>query len=721
MLHVRPPRGLLRLVPPALLAACALSLPLPVGGGPACTGPEVPLPRVCGADLQNPRISCGLPADVEGGLAQPALYVRQRASDLFSWQTFIALNWPALAGRRGEPDAAKPVSAPGPRVWETWKEITEVFRQKDGQPIPPEPWDAPSSLPASCQGTERFLMRDEKVDDEIDAVVQPTYADGTRPGTLTDQAGRRVRYEILLNRTAFESIVRNRLWDGRVQNVVNAVVFPPGSQIVKAAWKEVDGAAAERFQSMDACLCEEGPGGAPTDCRPQRMGLVGFHIMTKTPSSPQWIWSTFEQVDNVTSVHGAPASFNNPACPGCVPNRQAPAGFPNQTTRRIPIPAQDPDCGRPEEAVDNIAQLNRDLEKALAGAGSVLSRYELVSTQWPYRAAAGQPATVFEVRPQRLGNTTLETYIQENSSCMGCHAVAGTNRRDAWVSADFTFSLNDAYPNPDLDPTNPPPGRVPRGQRIIPPPVRPDSEWARAHWNDIVTGYRIATETYELVPAHVGSKLHCSSCHLGGGRDPQAAWWVGMFKKYGTLENLYARINQCFERSENGSAICGTSTGDSSVPCKEDPTMRALITYLYWLDAQWADWKERTHYTGPTPNGFPPLPATPSGKASAQRGGSIFQQKCAFCHGAEGQGRYLSDTYYRPALWGPDSFNAQAGLGSNLQDLAAFLHANMPYGNAGALTVQEAWDVACFVDAQSRPGKPTKSPADTPCSTTGSP
>jgi hypothetical protein len=27
------------------------------------------------------------------------------------------------------------------------------------------------------------------------------------------------------------------------------------------------------------------------------MRLAGFHLMTKTPSAPQWIWSTFEQVD----------------------------------------------------------------------------------------------------------------------------------------------------------------------------------------------------------------------------------------------------------------------------------------------------------------------------------------------------------------------------------------------------------------------------------------
>lgn len=59
-------------------------------------------------------------------------------------------------------------------------------------------------------------------------------------------------------------------------------------------------------------------------------------------------------------------------------------------------------------------------------------------------------------------------------------------------------------------------------------------------------------------------------------------------------------------------------------------------------------------------------------------------------------------------------------MGSKLIDLAAFVHANMPYGNGGALTVQEAWDVACFVDAQSRPGKQASHPDETICPTSGS-
>lgn len=192
--------------------------------------------------------------------------------------------------------------------------------------------------------------------------------------------------------------------------------FPAGSQIAKAAWREVDGTAADRFLTTNACVCESPGGGALKDCRRQQMGLVGFHLMTKTPSAPQWIWSTFEQVDNVISPHGAPASFHSNTCRGCIPNRQSDLGFPNQTTRLIPIPSHGPDCKRPEEAVDDIARLNHDMQQALTKTGSVLRRYELISTQWPYPPAGTetQPSTVFDVRPRLLGNTTLETFVHAN-------------------------------------------------------------------------------------------------------------------------------------------------------------------------------------------------------------------------------------------------------------------------------------------------------------------
>ena len=694
-MHVLRATGLRRLFWVALPAVLTLAAtpPAPAPEPIVCHGPDVPLPKVCGAKLRDPQISCALPADVEGGLRQANFNVRQRASDLFSWQAFIALDWPARQGQRGVADPAVPITAPGPRVWETWKETSEVFRESRGAPEAPERWEAPEPMPLACKGMMKLLVRDEKVDDELDAVVQPTYATDLFPGTLTDQAGHRVRYEIRMNRTAFEYVVKNRLWDGRAQAEVRDVRFPAGSQIVKAAWREVNAVAAERFHTVEACLCEEGPSGETTRCRRQKMGLVGFHLMSKTPSAPQWVWSTFEQVDNVAGPH---PSFRNPKCRDCVFNLQGPKDEPNEVARIIPIPSHDPDCRLVNQSVDNVAQLNRDMQAALGAAGSVFQRYELVGTQWPDVTAPevqGQPPAVFEAVPALLGNTTLETYIQPTSSCMGCHAVAGTDRTPDWVSADFTFTLNNAWPNPNTTPTNPEPDQVPRSERTIPVPVWPEQDM------EIVVGYQLATMTYELVPEHTGAKLHCSSCHLGAGRDPDAAWWVGMRQKYKTLKNLYSRINQCFERSENGSVLCDATSEDPETSCARNSKMRHLITYMDWLDKEW-----RRHHTGNPPNGFPCLPG-PARPVSAERGASIYRQKCAFCHNDQGQGRYEYGRYYRPALWGPDSYNAQAGLGTKLEYLAAFIHANMPYGNAGALTPQEAWDVAYFIDQQERPGK----------------
>jgi len=34
-------------------------------------------------------------------------------------------------------------------------------------------------------------------------------------------------------------------------------------------------------------------------CAKADIALVGLHIMIKTHYRPQWLWSTFEQVDNV--------------------------------------------------------------------------------------------------------------------------------------------------------------------------------------------------------------------------------------------------------------------------------------------------------------------------------------------------------------------------------------------------------------------------------------
>jgi thiosulfate dehydrogenase len=43
---------------------------------------------------------------------------------------------------------------------------------------------------------------------------------------------------------------------------------------------------------------------------------------------------------------------------------------------------------------------------------------------------------------------------------------------------------------------------------------------------------------------------------------------------------------------------------------------------------------------------------------------------------------------------------------ANVNTAAAFIQANMPLGQGGSLTEQQAWDVATFIDSHERPQDP---------------
>lgn len=690
-----------------LLSTLAFAGPAVAAPASCTTGKPIALTGKSCDPLNPPQLSCAAPKDVQGALSQANNNTVQRASDIFSWQQFIALNWPAAQGKRGEPAADQPINAAGPRVWETWKEAYEVYKPDGSKPAD---WNTAQAFPAACGGAGKLLIRTGKVSDVVDQTLQALPATDKFPASLKDQNGRLVRYEIRLNKAVFDYVVQNKLYNGQQQTQASSIDFPVGSQLVKAAWRELDGDDANYFLATDACVCEDTGVDTPGNCQVKRMGLAGFHLMTKTASAPQWIWSTYEQVDNVISTHASVKPLNNPACTTCPPNKQTKDGVPTQLTRVIPIPSQDPVCSRPQQAVDNIKQLNGDVQKGLAQAGSVLANYHLVNTQWPVNGTKQPRKTVFTVRPALLGNTTMESFSQDTSSCMGCHVMSRTLKPDVYVSGDFSFTLNNAQPRP-------------KGARCVsheasescndniltPPPKLPPTSNV---YSPVLHGYAVATRTYEIVgKPYVGNKLHCQSCHLNAGGNPDASWWVDMEKYYKNKPGgLAGRINSCFKHSMNGQPLC-TPGKD----CDSNKHMAGLIAYMNWLTEQYY----RQHPKTPPARYFPDQnnPAF-NAKGNPARGQAIYTQKCAFCHNANGQGRY-ENGYFRPALWGANSYNASAGMGpyqGTSSTLAAFLHGNMPYTSGGLLTIDESVDLAAFINSQCRPGKNT-GPNGKPCPT----
>lgn len=416
-----------------------------------------------------PALSPDVPPDVT--ITSNTLEGQQRDFDQLSWATFIALNWPATAD--GEPDKRKVIGQDGdnPTVWEAWKETSEIFLPGGRRPpdwgtprTPPQDW--PQSCKDLFQKGDRLLVQVSKVPNLLTQSVQPF-----KTGPLIDQNGRYARFEILVNQSIFQAILDGNLYSKQGQQNVKKVVLPCGSKqtgevgaiMVKAAWKLLSESEAQsgRFHTSTAIIYTPASTDPPVaeKCERVAVGLVGMHIVHKTIGFPQWIWSTFEHVDNCPTngeVADRPAynffkkdaaglKLNEPPPRPWDPNKVEPPDRRLQVMRMIPLTA-------------STKSLNAKFQAALraadrSGKPSVWANYELISTQWPTNPSkscdveAGAPVDRSGTpAPQFLGNSTLETYIQGkvpnvSSSCIECHANATTTQA---VFSDFTYVLQQA-------------------------------------------------------------------------------------------------------------------------------------------------------------------------------------------------------------------------------------------------------------------------------------
>ena len=149
---------------------------------------------------------------------------------------------------------------------------------------------------------------------------------GDLAGPLVAQNGRYVRYQTLYNRAAFDAIVGHKFYLRDHLPVIPSprpdtpvFQFPNGSIAIKAAWLDMAGfsrARRKRFYTRKAVVKDPASG----KCSTVTVGLVGLHIVQKTASRPQWIWSSFEQVDTAPNFQGAVGTFTlNDGTPGPMP------------------------------------------------------------------------------------------------------------------------------------------------------------------------------------------------------------------------------------------------------------------------------------------------------------------------------------------------------------------------------------------------------------------
>ncbi|MEO8371353.1 MAG: hypothetical protein ABI806_19360 [Candidatus Solibacter sp.] len=377
--------------------------------------------------------------------------------DDYSWKAFVAMVWPAAKGQRGVADATRAVGAPGPRVFETYKSLWEIFHD-DGSAPNADFNAAEAGAQNACRAAAGFggviLASKSGIDDIGQAGI------GELAGPVAAQNGRYLRYQTLYNKAMFDAIVANKFYlrehlppipSPRPETPVYQ--FPNGSVAIKAAWLDMagfSGARRKRFYMRKAVVKDPGTG----KCSTVTVGLVGLHIVQKTASRPQWIWSSFEQVDTAPNFQGAVGTFTlNDGTPGSMP-----AENPLPLVPLAKQPARAFNVVRSAQAPIHFdtSVTNRAYQDLLKG--SAWEYYKLIVTQWPLQPGnqavpvpANKTGEIFNTFPgtgngtsakSAFANLSMETFDQGRPElgCMSCH-------NQARMGADFMWSILDhAYP-----------------------------------------------------------------------------------------------------------------------------------------------------------------------------------------------------------------------------------------------------------------------------------
>ncbi len=410
---------------------------------------------------------------IEGSKPTSAQNDVQTPFDNLSWQTFVALNW--AKGRESQPPQ-QGLQGDGPRVWETWPKVSEIFGNG--------PKRANCNVPA---GTRLFEIASDGRGRPVGQNEE--YIQAATGDPAIDVSGNWTIYERRLNdiEVAYLRAPQgNANWNLTNLNGQSAFVKVPGNKVdfpavgdqnnktgaieIKAAWRVLDPAKRvenqKKFYLVSAMLTvapdlvtQQSPICAQVD-----MGLVAMHIIQKNPLNPvtqknlkpEWFWTTFEHVDNAPLAAqpcdpAAPAkcpnlnqltcaaqptqaaySYFNRSCPDCATNQppiqsaQNPKFAWNQKQPfalsyltkaqsgggTVVVGTQISRCWNIYSLTD---QLNTQWRKQLASVGSVFQNYMLIGTQWGADLTnTPDPSIPPGVVPSFLSNSVVETYLQKS-------------------------------------------------------------------------------------------------------------------------------------------------------------------------------------------------------------------------------------------------------------------------------------------------------------------
>ncbi len=243
-----------------------------------------------GEDLPHPApvLSFAMPGDVDAPV-DPDLNAIAVFDD-YSWRAFIChqlagKTWDSRRARiKPKRSAIFPIPAPGSSGGHG-KLITSYVNKGEWSPRSGLP-SMVSPLAVICH-FKAPVTRWSSVRFRISGTsIRP--ANGRFGGPLVAQNRTYVRFQVRLNQVEFDFIREKQLYrKWRLPAAGGPMLrFPDKSVAVKAAWRIIKEdelpAARGRYYMVDAMVLDP----VTNTCKMQKMGLVGLHIVQKTPTAP---------------------------------------------------------------------------------------------------------------------------------------------------------------------------------------------------------------------------------------------------------------------------------------------------------------------------------------------------------------------------------------------------------------------------------------------------
>jgi hypothetical protein len=428
----------------------------------------------------------------------------QTPFDNMAWQMFIAVNWPADAVKQ---PASRALTMPGRRVWQNFRKVSSLFGNSKVQ----APCTSALALPILSIGSDGKGKPSPKNEEYFQASTNRPLIDINGNWTIFERRVNDIEAKYLTapNRDPSQTLTTIAGQTKFVKGHPEGAQFTASSTVqtgsngsieIKTAWRIIDKNAGDdpsRYYTQEVFIAVAGDlvNGGRSFCETATVGLVGMHIMQRNPVDkqnpqlrPEWIWATFEHVDNAP-VAEKPCTVDNgcgknapwldmQSCGAAAPDASKRYSFYNQNlasqpTNVIPLPkgtgnpaypwnrqrphakgnttpaTANPQVARCWSIYPTTAEINSQWQTTLASLKSVFQHYMLIGTQWGGNVEPPKDPNYLpdDAVPAMLSNMTLETYIQNYTkatpdggpgSCISCHRFA-TLAALPQPTADFSF------------------------------------------------------------------------------------------------------------------------------------------------------------------------------------------------------------------------------------------------------------------------------------------